>query len=269
MNGYQKILIVMGLSVFIALCMVPVQAASENAQDLVIFSDETVLGTVTSITQDKDAGALSVTITSLSRGISVQPAKTGDTLLESDVIMIVPGASARVRFADRPETTLAGGSGGTAYAIRRGAAAMTIKTPEVTTVVTTGTAPGQRTYTIPRGSDGQLKTVTITSTGGAEDYIMRGGAKIPIKTGMDIRGGDRIFIIGKYSVGLSEDKYLPPGTVWTITEMEKTPVTPAGDGADAGFAGTIYEWLKPFQGIFDDIEKGLGSFFTSPGSSEN
>jgi hypothetical protein len=86
---------------------------------------------------------------------------------------------------------------------------------------------------------------------------------------MEIKGGDKIFVVGKYSIGLSEDKYLPPGTVWTINEMAKTPDKTPTSVSSQGFAEALAEWLQPFYGIMNDIERGFSAFFTSQGSSKD
>ncbi|GEM_PF-2088567 len=221
---------------FVALCMIPA-SADNMAQDIVINSGDTVLGTITSITLDPDAGAYSVTITNPTRGINVpQQAKVGDTLLPDDLIMLVPGASASVKFADRAESTLSGGTDGNGFAIRRGTVPEVIQTKFQ-----------KRTYTIPLES-GQLKTVTIIATGGNEDYILRGGETMKVSRGMEIKTGDQIFIVGEYSIQLSEDYHLAPGTIWTIAESKETQET----GVEKGY--------------FDQFIDTIGNFFSSIGS---
>ena len=249
--------IILALFVTIALGMVPALASSGTAQEFVIYTDDVILGRITSITPDPDAGELSVTITSLARGMNTpQPAKVGDTLLQNDVIILVPGASANVKFADRPESTLRGGPEGTGFVIRRGTVAVVTETPEAADVVATETMLQQRTYTIPSELSGQIKSVTIYDTGGNEDYILRGGEKILAKRNMEIKGGDKIYIVGKYSIELSNGKILPPGTIWTINEPVKTLETVPEQ-----------EWLvtfvQPFFGAWDDFKRGFATFFSS------
>ncbi|MDO8872906.1 MAG: hypothetical protein Q7V05_09295 [Methanoregula sp.] len=249
MSIYRTTLIVMALFVSVALCMIPA-SADTTAQDIVINSDDTVLGRITSIMPDPNAGEMSVTITSITRGmIAPQPAKVGDTLLKDDLIIIVPGAFAKVKFADRAESTLGGGTEGNGFVIRRGTATGVTEKPDVAETVVTQTKLQQRTYTIPLES-GQLKMVTIIATGGNEDYILRGGENIPVKRGMEIKVGDQIFIIGEYSIELSEDKNLAPSTIWTV--------------AGSKIIETQEKGVE--KGSFEQFIDSIGNFFSRIGS---
>jgi hypothetical protein len=83
---------------------------------LTVQTSDTILGRVVSITA-ADAGSYSVTIT---RNMNVKPAKIGDTLLDGDIVTLVPGAFANLQLVDRPDVTmLGGGTSGLAARISR------------------------------------------------------------------------------------------------------------------------------------------------------
>ena len=208
MSIYRRTLIVIALFVSVAFCMIPA-SADTMAQDIVINSDDTVLGTITSITPDPDAGEMSVTITSITRGMMTpQTAKIGDTLVQDDIIMIVPGAFVKVNFADRAESTLSGGTEGAGFVIRRGE-------PQLKEV----------TFTIPTDSNGQLKEIRIDDIGSSSNYILRQGNKITIAKGTKIEVGDQVVVTDSFiqlDQSIKNDRnvdsdMLREGMIWTAT----------------------------------------------------
>lgn len=119
------------LLLILGLCVPPAAAQAGSHTTLQVYTDETVLGRIVSITPASDVGAYSITIT---RGTSVQPAGVGDTLRHKDIITLQRGSFADIQLVDRSDTTmLGGGTGGTAVLIERaGGGSGQAATPEVT-----------------------------------------------------------------------------------------------------------------------------------------
>lgn len=99
------------------ICCTAVAGQAASHTTIQVYTDEMVLGRVTSITPASDIGAYAITIT---RGTSAQPAMVGDTLRHKDVITIQRGSFAEIQLVDRSDPTmLGGGSGGTAILLER------------------------------------------------------------------------------------------------------------------------------------------------------
>ncbi len=113
------------LLLLVVLAIPPAAAQAGQTTYLTVQTSDTVLGRVVSITA-ADAGSYSVTIT---RNMNVQPAKAGDTLLDGDIVTLVPGAFANIQLVDRPDVTMLGGgtSGLAALISRAGGAPVTMQ----------------------------------------------------------------------------------------------------------------------------------------------
>ncbi|MDD3977161.1 MAG: hypothetical protein PHI15_03275 [Methanomicrobium sp.] len=128
LSGSYRLILILGV---ILLC-IPLAAGQAVSQTTIqVYTDEDILGRITSITANNDIGVYSVTIT---RGMSVSPAQVGDTLKHKDVITLQKGSFADIQLVDRSEKTmLGGGTGGTAILIEKaGGSSAKGATPEVT-----------------------------------------------------------------------------------------------------------------------------------------
>ncbi|MDN7012526.1 hypothetical protein FGW20_05620 [Methanoculleus sp. FWC-SCC3] len=172
------------LLLILGLCVPPAAAQAGSHTTLQVYTDETVLGRIVSITPASDVGAYSITIT---RGTSVQPAGVGDTLRHKDIITLQRGSFADIQLVDRSDTTmLGGGTGGTAVLIERaGGGSGQAATPEVTET--------------PSGSGiiyvdyGQTEAGTVTSIQGRAE-ILRNARIFPVYRGDSLLVGDTLFI---------------------------------------------------------------------------
>ena len=113
-SKYCLVVITLGL---LMLCITPAAGQAGSQTTIQVYTDEDILGRIVSITADNEIGAYAITIT---RGMSVSPARVGDTLKHKDIITLQRGSYADIQLVDRSEKTMLGGStGGTAVLIEK------------------------------------------------------------------------------------------------------------------------------------------------------
>lgn len=190
------------LTVLLGLLLICAPAAAQAASHttLQVYTDETVLGRVVSITPASDIGAYAITIT---RGTSVQPAMVGDTLRHKDIITIQRGSFADIQLVDRSDKTmLGGGTGGTAILLERA-----------------GALPGQNAAVaqVPAGKgkveflefereEGIVEIGRITFVQG-KGYIQRSARLIPAFVGESLLIGDTVVADEGAEVTIQLEKY--------------------------------------------------------------
>gem|GEM_PF-1600235 len=157
-------------------------ASGQTGQNtfLTVQTSDTVLGRVVSITA-ADAGSYSVTIT---RNMNMNPAKPGDSLLDGDIITLVPGSFADIQLVDRPDVTMLGGgtSGLAALISRAGGAPVTTQA----TIAATGSDNPVLTNCV-----GNVEVGRITYIEGRY-YIQRNQRIIPATVSESLMNGDMI-----------------------------------------------------------------------------
>lgn len=180
------------LAVVLALfliCCGPVAAQAPSHTTLQVYTDETVLGSVISITPASDIGVYAVTIT---RGTSIQPAVVGDTLRHKDIITIQRGSFADIQLVDRSDKTmLGGGTGGTAILLER-AGALPGQMPAATPAIT---PPQETRREIERlefevdGSDVEIGRITFVQ---GRAFILRNHRVMQAYVGEGLLVGDTV-----------------------------------------------------------------------------
>jgi len=186
MNVFTKICMLVLITALVCTCALPVSAQAGSHTTLQVWTDESVLGRVVSITHapDDSSGGYSVSIT---RGMSAQPAKTGDSILEYNVLILGPGSFATVSLADRGETMFGGGTGGTAIVFERGGSSLLPKpTPEATDV----RPKVLDRILLPDGGD--VDVGRITSVRG-KGYIQRQNRVMSATVGERLMAGDTVY----------------------------------------------------------------------------
>jgi hypothetical protein len=188
--GLYLLTVLLGL---LLLCA-PVAAQAASHTTLQVYTDETVLGRVVSITPASDIGAYAITIT---RGTSVQPAMVGDTLRHKDIITIQRGSFADIQLVDRSDKTmLGGGTGGTAILLERaGGSFGGAATPEAT--VSDGAGGIVYVETEYSHEVGTIKFIEGKAT------IFRGGGNLlfyPASVSASLLDGDRLDVKEGYVV---------------------------------------------------------------------
>lgn len=174
--------VILGL---LMICILPVSAQASSHTTLQVYTDETVLGRIASITPASDIGAYAITIT---RGTSVQPAMVGDTLRDKDIITIQRGSFADIQLVDRSDKTmLGGGTGGTAILLERAGAL-----PGQEAAVTQAPASEDEVVLLEfEREEGIVEIGRITFVQG-KGYIQRGSRIIPAIVGEGLLAGDTV-----------------------------------------------------------------------------
>ncbi len=185
--GLYLLTVLLGL---LLLCA-PVAAQAASHTTLQVYTDETVLGRVVSITPASDIGAYAITIT---RGTSVQPAMVGDTLRHKDIITIQRGSFADIQLVDRSDKTmLGGGTGGTAILLER-AGALPGQKPIATSAITPTQASSREIERLEferEEGSGTVEIGRITFVQG-KAYIQRSARLIPATVGESLLAGDTV-----------------------------------------------------------------------------
>lgn len=168
------------LLLLVVVAIPPVAGEAGQTTFLTVQTSDTVLGRVVSITES-DAGSYSVTIT---RNMNVKPAKSGDTLLDGDIVTLVPGAFANVQLVDRPDVTLLGGGtdGLGARISRAGGAPVTTQA----TIAATGSDEPVITTCMKSGEVGRITYIQ------GPFYIHRSQRIIPATVSESLMIGDMI-----------------------------------------------------------------------------
>jgi len=201
-SGVYLLTILLGLLLICA----PVAAQAASHTTLQVYTDETVLGRVVSITPASDIGAYAITIT---RGTSVQPAMVGDTLRHKDIITIQRGSFVDIQLVDRSDKTmLGGGTGGTAILLER-AGALPGQKPIATSAIPP-TQDGKREierleFEKEEGS-GTVEIGRITFVQG-KAYIQRSARLIPAFVGETLLIGDTVAADEGGEVTIQLEKY--------------------------------------------------------------
>jgi hypothetical protein len=234
-----KIYFVLVMFALIALSVSP--AAGQAAQNtfLTVQTDEAVLGRVVSISEIPEIAQYSVTIT---RGMSVQPAKVGDTLLHGDIITLQRGAFANIQLVDRADVTLLGGGtdGLAARITRTGAAAVT----KITQVATTSPL-----YAIQSGyNPGERGRVTFVQ---GKAYILRSGRIIPASVGEGLLCGDTVSADAGSSVTIETEGK----GIMKISENARFDVLCESDPDEehGGLLGEVNSFLGSLQVTMDNL----------------
>ncbi|MCK9630100.1 MAG: hypothetical protein M0R30_00510 [Methanoregula sp.] len=168
--------------IIILLVFIPaVTAQAGQTTFLTVQTSDTILGRVVSITAT-DAGSYSVTIT---RNMNVIPAKIGDTLLDGDIVTLVPGAFANIQLVDQPDVTmLGGGTSGLAARISRvGGASVTSKA----TIAATGSDKPVIKTCMKTGEVGRITYIQ------GRYYIHRNARIIPATVSESLMADDLIY----------------------------------------------------------------------------
>jgi len=188
------------------ICSVPVAAQAASHTTLQVYTDETVIGRIVSITPASDIGAYAITIT---RGTSVQPAVVGDTLRHKDIITIQRGSFADIQLVDRSDKTmLGGGTGGTAILLER-AGALPGKKPAATSAITATQAGNHEIESLEferEEGSGDVEIGRITFVQG-KGYIQRSNRLIPATVGENLLIGDTIVTDEGGEVTIQLEKY--------------------------------------------------------------
>jgi hypothetical protein len=193
---YLILLILLGLLLICA----PAAAQASSHTTIQVYTDETVLGRIVSITPASDIGAYAITIT---RGTSVQPAMVGDTLRHKDIITIQRGSFADIQLVDRSDKTmLGGGTGGTAILLER-AGAMPGQEPVVTQAPAT---KGEVELLEFEREEGIVDIGRITFVQG-KAYIQRSARIIPAIVGEGLLIDDTVFADEGAEVTLQLETY--------------------------------------------------------------
>ncbi len=168
------------LLLLVVVAIPPIAGQAGQNTFLTVQTSDSVLGRVVSITA-ADAGSYSVTIT---RNMNVKPATIGDTLLDGDIITLVPGAFANIQLVDRPDITMLGGgtSGLAALISRAGGAPVTAQT----TIAATGSDKPVITTCMKTGEVGRITYVQ------GPFYIHRNNRIIPATVSESLMIGDMI-----------------------------------------------------------------------------
>jgi hypothetical protein len=201
--------------VFLATSILPVSGQGAQTILLTVQTDETILGRFTSLTQVPEIGAYSVTIT---RSMSVQPAKVGDILRHGDIITLQRGAFANIQLVDRTAPTmLGGGTDGLAARIERTGGTSGVK-PVLEEPIET------KVFLIPAGDGKDIGRISYVQ---GRAFIQRSNRLIPASVGEALIVGDKIscdkgsFVMVAFT-NRDEDVTFTYGTIWTI-QREKPP----------------------------------------------